>query len=141
MNKISTPATSSVSSEGGFVPVSLNSPGIVHGSRPAHPRPFLLWSSQARQWHFPFLSVSPANKHSFLKAFALRALPIARPVPSPNCPLTPVCKLTFGTRPRDAEITLRGAAAADGRGKLSHSEVHCFISGCRPCPGNGRHTL
>ncbi len=37
----------------------------------------------------------------------LRALPIARPVPSPNCPLTPVCKLTSGTRPRDARSLLR----------------------------------
>ncbi len=83
---------------------------------------------------FSFCKVLPRNM------LFLRALPIARPVPSPNCPLTAVCKLTSGTRPRDAGITLRGAAAADGRGKLSHSEVHRFISGRRPCPGSVRHS-
>ena len=71
----------------------------------------------------------------------LRALPIARPVPSPNCPLTAVCKLTSGTRPRDARTPLRGVLAADGRGKLSHSEVHLLILGRRLLPGSARHTL
>ncbi|AXQ66019.1 MAG: hypothetical protein [Anelloviridae sp.] len=52
---------------------------------------------------------------------------MARPVPSPNCPLTAVCKLTSGTRPRDARSLLRRDLAADGRGKLSHSEVQRFI--------------
>ena len=80
--------------------------------------------NEAAPTHHYTLSLLDAlpTKHAFLRAF-----PIARPVPSPNCPLTPVCNLTFGTRPRDAGITLRGAAAADGREKLSHSEVHCFI--------------
>ncbi len=78
---------------------------------------------------------------NILRMKTLRALPIARPVPSPNCPLTAVCKLTSGTRPRDARSLLRRDLAADGRHKLSHSEVQRLILSHRPCPGSARRTL
>ena len=71
----------------------------------------------------------------------LRVLFIVWPVLSLNCPLTAVCKLTFGTRPRDAGITFCGVVVVDGRGKLSYLEVYCFILGRRPCLGSVRYRL
>lgn len=106
-----------------LVPISFQCQSIVYGSGPAHREgKCFRCSTQRAQKQFPFLSVKFTEKHAFL-----RALPIARPVPSPNCPLTAVCKLTSGTRPRDALISLRGFTAADGREKLSHSEVQLLI--------------
>ncbi|AXQ65742.1 MAG: hypothetical protein [Anelloviridae sp.] len=122
-NKVATATKSSVGSKATLVPVSLDPGYIVHGGLPHNQKPpSFLWVWHSLQKHFPFLSVKFTEKHGFL-----RALPIARPVPSPNCPLTAVCKLTSGTRPRDARISLRGVLAADGRGKLSHSEVRLLI--------------
>ena len=71
----------------------------------------------------------------------LRVLFIVWLVLSLNCFLTLVCKLTYGTRPRDAGIIFRGAVAADGCRKFSYLEVHCFILLRRPCPGSARYRL
>lgn len=122
-NRITTATKSIVASSNRLVPSRLAGGDITPRRTPAaaHGR-WRLWSTHRLQKQFPFLPVDFTEKHSFL-----RALPMARPVPSPNCPLTAVCKLTSGTRPRDARSLLRRDLAADGRGKLSHSEVHRFI--------------
>ena len=136
-NRITTATKSIVASSNRLVPPGLAGGDITPRRTPAaaHGR-WRLWSTHSLQKQFPFLPVDFTEKHSFL-----RALPMARPVPSPNCPLTAVCKLTSGTRPRDARSLLRRDLAADGRGKLSHSEVHRFILSRRPCPGSARHRL
>ena len=66
----------------------------------------------------------------------LRVLFIVWLVLSLNCFLTAVCKLTSGTRPRDAGIIFCGVVVADGRGKLSYLEVYLFILVCRLCLGS-----
>ena len=53
-----------------------------------------------------------------LRVIILRVLFIVRLVPSPNCPLTLVCKFIFGICFWDVVIIFCGAAAADGREKL-----------------------
>lgn len=69
----------------------------------------------------------------------LRALPIARPVPSPNCPLTSVCKLTSGTRPRDAR-PLASLASSPRTGRKNSTIRHpsgLYLLG-RHAPGSVR---
>ncbi|AXQ65865.1 MAG: hypothetical protein [Anelloviridae sp.] len=72
----------------------------------------------------------------------LRALPIARPVPSPNCPLTAVCKLTSGTRPRDAR-PLASLASSPRTGRKNSTIRHhsgLYLLG-RHTPGSGRSSV
>ena len=84
----------------------------------------------------PFSFFCKVCRKIFLRAITLRALPIVWLVLSLNCLLTAVCKLTFGTRPRDAGIIFCGVVVVDGRGKLSHLEVYLVILGRRLCLGS-----
>ncbi|AXQ66287.1 MAG: hypothetical protein [Anelloviridae sp.] len=106
-NRVTATAKRSVAVKNACEPLILSPLDTMHRRSPRH----------------VFMSWRQSDRGNFL-----RILPIARPVPCPNCPLTAVCKLTSGTRPRDARsLASLALSPRTGQKKLYHSSPLLLI--------------
>ncbi|AXQ65977.1 MAG: hypothetical protein [Anelloviridae sp.] len=88
-NSITTTTKTSMAAEEGLIPISLQPLDIVNRGSPLAAHTCRLWKrhhSQCWQWHFPFLSPHPAEKH-VLKSDNPKSLAHSPASPEPELPL------------------------------------------------------